>query len=97
MAIQVKYPYEIRCYGRFKSCSKELFAFWNSLEDLAKKEWFIGMYSATDVLQFGINKGVVNKSDAAMVLDALGHDVTERETLINELFYLQDKRKCDKD
>jgi hypothetical protein len=91
-ASRTYYPVEIGAFGRFRHCGKKLLDLWTALEDLARDDHFVGMYSSVDVLQFGVNRGVVNKEDAKMVLEAIGYSETELSGLMGVLFELQDLR-----
>jgi hypothetical protein len=92
MSFKVKYPVEIGAFGRFEYGGKRLFDFWTTLEEAAHESWFVGMYSAEDVLRWGVNHGLATRDDAKMVLQALGYDESNAKILIDDFFLLQDRR-----
>lgn len=66
------HPVEVGAFGRFKHGGRQLVETWIALEDLCHKfEWFIGIYKAEDLIEWGKYKGLLTKDEVKMIEAAL--------------------------
>lgn len=67
MAYQVSHPVEVGAFGRFKFGGKKLVETWQVLEDLSHDhDWWIGIYSKWNLLDWAITKGLLTAEEIAM-------------------------------
>lgn len=60
----------IGIFGRFKWAGKPLMDLWLTLEALCREEWFMGIYSQHNVLDYGRSRGLLTEKEIKMIEDA---------------------------
>ncbi len=59
-------------FGRFKWAGKPLMDLWLTLEDLVREKYgWVGIYSQHNLLDYGINRGILTEKEAKMLREAM--------------------------
>ena len=63
---------EVGAFGRFRFGGKKLVETWTALERIAHDvDWWMGIYSAYNLLEYGKNRGLLTDEEVSMFQEAL--------------------------